>query len=144
MITEKKALSLRNKISRGSLLSSKEQMQLDKWDAKQRQEETKNIGLPQQASSPETIIQNLRINKKKLFKKYGIKRLAIFGSISRGDYKTDSDVDILVEFKKTIGIEFIDLAFELEELLNRSVDLISKKGIKPKYFAAIKSDLKYV
>jgi predicted nucleotidyltransferase len=56
----------------------------------------------------------------------------------------NSDIDILVEFTKPVGIEFIDLADELEKMLKSKVDLVSKNGIKPKYYEAIKKDLIYV
>jgi hypothetical protein len=70
--------------------------------------------------------------------------LALFGSYSRNDYNNQSDVDILVEFDKTPGFEFIDLADELESLLKTKVDLVSRNGIKPKYFQFIEKDLIYV
>jgi predicted nucleotidyltransferase len=54
------------------------------------------------------------------------------------------DIDILVEFRKPIGIEFIDLADELEEILKLKVDLVSKKGIKDKYLKSIETELEYV
>ncbi len=43
-----------------------------------------------------------------------------------------------------MGIEFIDLADELEKLLKRPVDLVSRSGVKPKYFKEIQKDLFYV
>jgi len=50
----------------------------------------------------------------------------------------------LVEFNKPIGIEFIDLAEELEVILNLKVDLVSKKGIKAEYLKSIQKELEYV
>ncbi|MDI1233104.1 MAG: hypothetical protein PSX81_02350 [bacterium] len=50
----------------------------------------------------------------------------------------------MVEFTRLIGIEFIDLADELEHLLNTKVDLVSKNGIKPEYFTQIENELNYV
>ncbi len=79
-----------------------------------------------------------------LLQKYPIKKMAIFGSVSRGEDTPESDVDILVEFSRPEAIGFIHLAYELEELLQRKVDLVSRGGIKPKYFKAIKPDLIYV
>ena len=49
-----------------------------------------------------------------------------------------------MEFEQKIGIEFIDFAQELEDLLGLEVDVVSKKGIKEKYFKAIEKDLIYV
>lgn len=88
-----------------------------------------------------TLLSN---HKKHLFKNYPIKSLAIFGSVSRSEQNEDSDVDILVEFNDRIGIRFIDLADELETIVGSKVDLVSKKGIKEKYFKSIFSDLIYV
>jgi predicted nucleotidyltransferase len=70
--------------------------------------------------------------------------LAIFGSHARNEQAEDSDLDILVEFDEKIGLQFIDLADELELLLGRRIDLVSKGGIKEKYFQNIKQDLIYV
>jgi len=82
--------------------------------------------------------------KDELFGKFRIKNMAIFGSYARNEQNGDSDVDILVEFDSPIGIEFIDLANYLENVLKVDVDLVSRHGIKPKYFDEIKDDLKYV
>lgn len=83
-------------------------------------------------------------HKQVLINKYGLKFIAIFGSYTRAEQKKDSDIDILVDFDKPIGIEFIDLADELEEILNHKVDLVSKNGIKPKYLKLIEEELIYV
>lgn len=87
---------------------------------------------------------NLNNNKNQLFSKYPIRTLAIFGSYARNEQSEKSDVDLIVEFKDKIGIEFIDLADEIENILDSKVDLISRNGIKEKYYQAIKSDLIYV
>ena len=76
--------------------------------------------------------------------KYNIKSLGVFGSYFRGDYRKDSDIDILVEFEKPIGLLFIDLADELENLLKNKVDLVSKKAIKQRYLDYIDQEIIYV
>jgi uncharacterized protein len=86
----------------------------------------------------------LRNHRQHLFHDYPIKSMAIFGSYSRKDQNEDSDLDILVEFKDKIGIRFIDLAEELENIVGFKVDLVSQNGIKEKYLKAIGSDLIYV
>lgn len=90
------------------------------------------------------IKSKLGIHKSRLFKEYPIKSLGIFGSYARQEQSETSDLDILVEFSDKIGIRFIDLAEELEGILGVNVDLVSKKGIKDKYLAAIDTDLQYV
>lgn len=86
----------------------------------------------------------LKSNKQRLTDKYGLSFMAIFGSYGRGQQTESSDVDILVDFQRPIGIEFIDLANELENLLKIKVDLVSKNGVKPKYLEDIEQDLSYV
>ena len=93
-------------------------------------------------------LQNIKLiltnHKQYLFREYPIKSMAIFGSYSRKEQNNLSDLDILIEFNDKIGIRFIDLADEIEEILGLKVDLVSKNGIKNKYLQAIKSDLIYV
>ena len=90
------------------------------------------------------IMQRLEIQKKRLFQEYPIKSIAIFGSYSRKEQHESSDLDILVEFSDKIGIRFIDLAEDLEIIAGLNVDLVSKNGIKEKYFKSIEQDLIYV
>jgi uncharacterized protein len=86
----------------------------------------------------------LAANREKLVLKYHLKSIGIFGSFTRDDFTDDSDIDILIDYDQPLGIEFIDLADELETILNRKIDLVSRKGIKPKYFEEIQKDLLYV
>jgi len=90
------------------------------------------------------IKDTLGSHKTRLFRDYSIKSMAIFGSYSRKEQSDSSDLDILVEFSGRIGIKFIDLAEELENIIGFKVDLVSKKGIKEKYLKSIDSDLVYV
>jgi predicted nucleotidyltransferase len=87
------------------------------------------------------IQKALQKNKQELFVKYPIKSMAIFGSYARNQQQEKSDLDLLVEFNGQIGIRFIDLAEEIENLTELKVDLVSKNGIKDKYFNAISKDL---
>jgi len=90
------------------------------------------------------ISHTLAAHRDHLFSKYPLKSLAIFGSVSRGDNGPESDVDIMVEFTKPVGMAFIELALELEDLLGCKVDLVSRDGVKTKYMQHIEPDLKYV
>ncbi|MCB9426071.1 MAG: nucleotidyltransferase family protein [Flavobacteriales bacterium] len=90
------------------------------------------------------IKATLSAHKTRLYEKYPISSMAIFGSVSRKENTENSDVDILVEFSGKIGIRFIDLADELERIIGSKVDLVSKKGIHKKYLQAINEDLIYV
>jgi predicted nucleotidyltransferase len=90
------------------------------------------------------IKATLKNNKQRLTEKYGLSLLAVFGSYGRGQQTENSDVDILVDFQKPVGIEFIDLANELEKLLKLKVDLVSKNGVRPQYMKQIEQELSYV
>jgi hypothetical protein len=70
-----------------------------------------------------------------LCRRYGIRELAVFGSAARGDARPDSDIDFLVEFEPTARIGFIALSRltrELETLLARPVDVVTKRGLNPR------------
>ena len=95
-----------------------------------------------QLESIKTLLVKL---KPELIEKYSISSIGLFGSIVREDFSpSKSDIDIIVDFSKPIGIQFIDLADYLEEKINLKVDLVSKNGIKPRYYQAIESDIVYV
>ncbi len=89
-------------------------------------------------------INILRQHNTELKAKYLIAKLGIFGSYSRGEQTPPSDVDIIVQFTESVGMAFIDLSFELENLLQIKVDLVNLNGLKPRYFQAIQTDIIYV
>ncbi len=90
------------------------------------------------------IQQKLQQIKPELASKYHVSSIGLFGSIVRNDFTIDSDIDIVVDFSQPIGIEFIDLANELEDLFKRKIDLVSKNGIKPAYLKLIQPEIIYV
>jgi len=90
------------------------------------------------------ILDILKQKKQEIFSKYPLQSMAIFGSYSRGDNKENSDIDILVELNGTMGFKFLHLNYEIEALLNRRVDLISKRGLKPEFLQQIEPELNYV
>ncbi|WP_419803555.1 nucleotidyltransferase family protein [Mucilaginibacter sp.] len=92
----------------------------------------------------EQVKSILKQLKPRLMSKYGVDTLGLFGSIVRDDFTDQSDIDIVVSFSKPIDIDFFDLADELEEKLNRKVDLVSRNGIKPKYYEVIEPEILYV
>lgn len=62
---------------------------------------------------------------------YGVVKIGVFGSYARGEQKETSDIDILIELSKPIGLEFLDIKYYLEEKLGISVDLVTKNSLKP-------------
>jgi uncharacterized protein len=89
------------------------------------------------------ILDQLKTSKDYLHSKYGVSELAVFGSYARNEQRLESDVDILVTLERPLGLEFVDLALELENMLHQRVDLVSRGGIKSRYFAEIKKELQY-
>ena len=80
----------------------------------------------------EEILRLLREHKDELRKRFGVKSLAVFGSVARGEAGPESDVDILVEFESSPGFDgYMALKFYLEDLLGRKVDLVMKNALKP-------------
>ena len=93
----------------------------------------------------QAILAILKQAKTSHEKKYGVKDMALFVSYSRNTaVHGTSDVDVMVKFSQPMGLAFVALSDELEELLQLKVDLVSRGGIKPKYFSVIEPDLIYV
>jgi uncharacterized protein len=89
----------------------------------------------------EEILKILQERKPELVKRFGLTRLALFGSYARGDYRKNSDVDVLVEVSPTIVLEFVDLAEEIETILGIPTDVVSRRAIKPRHWNVIQEDL---
>jgi hypothetical protein len=65
-----------------------------------------------------------------------IRRLALFGSVLRDDFRPDSDVDVLVEFEPDARVGLITLAgmeIELAQLLGRTVEMHTVRGLNPRF-----------
>jgi predicted nucleotidyltransferase len=90
------------------------------------------------------ILSALRRERERLFAKHALTSMAVFGSAARGEQRPDSDVDIMVEFDTSMDYDFLELAEDLQRLLNRKVDLVVRKGVRPWYMETIEHDLRYV
>lgn len=76
-----------------------------------------------------------------ILKAEGVTRAALFGSIVRGDYTEESDVDILVDLPRGMSLfDVIDLESKLEGVLHRKVDLVDYEAIKPRLKPYIMQD----
>ena len=78
-------------------------------------------------------------------KRYGIRRIGVFGSFVRSSQNEKSDIDVLVEFypgKKSFD-NYMELKFFLEKLLHRKVDLVIKDAIKPRIRPYILNEVLY-
>ncbi len=82
----------------------------------------------------------------KLCKEFGVRRLALFGSVIRDDFGDDSDVDILVEFEPEtkVGFSFFSLQKELSDLLGRQVDLSTPGFLSPRIRDKISEEARLV
>jgi len=81
----------------------------------------------------------------KLLKKYGAKRIEIFGSYARGEKRTDSDLDVIVEFSERKSLlELVGIEQELEDSLGIKVDLLTKQSISPYLIEKIEKESKVV
>ena len=78
----------------------------------------------------EEVINTLRKELSFLKKEFRVKKIGLFGSFAKGKPKEDSDIDIIVEFEKSIGLAFMDLADYLENLFNKKVDILTPEGIR--------------
>lgn len=92
----------------------------------------------------ETVLGKIEGNMDTI-RRYGVKRIGLFGSYVRNEQKTESDLDVLVEFqkgKKTFD-NYMELKFFLEDLFKRKVDLVITEAIKPDLKPYILESVKY-
>ena len=91
--------------------------------------------------SKKEVLEILRSELPYLKKHYGIKKIGVFGSYSKNLQKPESDVDILIEFDKSIGLKFISLCDYLEDLLGKKVDVLTYDGVKSIRVKEVKQDI---
>ena len=75
-----------------------------------------------------------------LAEEYGAKKVSLIGSFARGEERLDSDVDILLEQGKIKGMQVLEFQDELEQRLNRKVDVITTTGISTRFLERVKKD----
>jgi len=79
-----------------------------------------------------TYLERIKQSILPILQRYGVSKAALFGSVVRGQMQADSDIDILVQIDSDISLlEFVGLKLELEEALNKNVDLVEYDTIKP-------------
>jgi hypothetical protein len=68
-----------------------------------------------------------------VLRRHGVTRAAVFGSAVRGQLRPESDIDILVRLGEDVSLlDFVGLKLDLEQALNRRVDLVEYDTIKPR------------
>jgi predicted nucleotidyltransferase len=92
----------------------------------------------------EEILRTLAKDKSELQKQFKVRKLELFGSYARGEQRSGSDLDILVEVDPSICLDFVTLAEKIEKLLGVNVDLVSSRSVTSKAMEFIEPELIYV
>lgn len=91
----------------------------------------------------QTILTILRQHQPELKRKYPISKLGVFGSYARGEATEKSDIDIAVEITGPMGLNFVTMADEIEDLFGIKTDVVPLRAIKPKYLVYVQKDIVY-
>jgi predicted nucleotidyltransferase len=95
--------------------------------------------------SRQEVLSTLRAQQDALHRRFGVARLTLFGSVARDEATQGSDVDLLVEFDKPVGLfAFLELQSHLEALLGCAVDLGTMKSLKPRLRARVMAEAVHV
>lgn len=78
----------------------------------------------------ERVIELLRQQFPYLVSEFSVRRIGLFGSFATGSAGDRSDIDLLVEFERPIGLRFVELGEYLERLFGRKVDLLTPVGVQ--------------
>lgn len=90
-------------------------------------------------------IQALKEYLPELYTQYPISRIGVFGSFARGEADMESDIDLLVSFSKPVTLfKFVDIKLDLEERLQRKVDLVTVDALKSRIKDKILSEVVYL
>jgi predicted nucleotidyltransferase len=82
--------------------------------------------------SRQEVLATLKAQQAALHQRFGVVQLTLFGSVARDEATAGSDVDLLVEFDKPVGLfSFLELQEHLEALLGCTVDLGTRRSLKP-------------
>jgi uncharacterized protein len=88
------------------------------------------------------IINEMEMRKKDL-KRFGVKKIGLFGSFAKGEEHKKSDIDILVTFDNITFDNYTDLLFLLEKIFRRKIDLVIERKLHPS-LNYVKKEAKYV
>lgn len=91
----------------------------------------------------DSVIEQLKASKKTLQEQYGIEKIGIFGSYARDEHHDTSDIDILIELGRPLGLEFMDIKYFLEDRLGIPVDLVTTNALKPQLRDRILNEVIY-
>jgi predicted nucleotidyltransferase len=93
------------------------------------------------------ILDYLKSNQQYFYDIFGVKFIGLFGSYARGEADDNSDIDILYKIekdKKLSMFQYLRLMKQLEEKLNKKIDLVREEKLKPQIKSHIIRDICYV
>ena len=91
------------------------------------------------------VLDFFESHKQQIIEQFGVKHLALFGSVVRDEAREDSDLDVLVEFEgKETYRNYFDLLFYLEDHLHCEIDLVSRDAVRPQLKPYIENEAVYV
>ena len=90
------------------------------------------------------LIKQTLLENRETLRKYGVKRIGLFGSYARETATPESDIDFLVELERLTFRDYMGLAVFLEDLFKKDVDLVTPTSIKPGYKPYIEKEVEYV
>jgi len=98
-----------------------------------------------QFPSREATLNELRNLKPELLRRYGVRRLALFGSLARGEFKAESDIDVVVELEEPDLFALVHIKEDLEANLQKPVDVIPySENMNPALKRRIQNEALYV
>ncbi|MEO6277864.1 nucleotidyltransferase family protein [Roseateles sp.] len=93
----------------------------------------------------DALLKLLAEHKPVLAERFGVRRLALFGSMARGTARADSDVDVLVAFDgPATSKRFFGVQFYLEDMLQRPVDLVTETALRERLRPFVERDAIHV
>jgi uncharacterized protein len=75
-------------------------------------------------------IEQIRKQREYLSSEFGVEKIGLFGSVATGADNDSSDIDLVVEFSRPMGLKFVRLVEYLESILGRKVDLVTRAGLE--------------
>ena len=89
----------------------------------------------------DAIIDTISAHRRELADRFGVRSLALFGSVARGEARPDSDVDLLVRFEKSPGFDgYMALKWFLEDILGARVDLVMDGALRPEARSVVEAE----
>ena len=91
------------------------------------------------------ILQQLTTSKPYLKSTFGVKRLALFGSVARKTAHNNSDIDIWIDFGSSANAkQYFGVLFYLEDLFGTPIDLVTDKALRPELRPFVEREMIYV